>query len=110
MLCKHRTKCCIKHYQDVILLRCRRKWNSDKLNPPPPPAILNHCITTNHYITANPGAVYILRNAQDIDFNVLYSGRVCLDEVNRIKRLARMDCVRFPKFLKHGCLGLLIEG
>jgi hypothetical protein len=46
------------------------------------------------------GAVEILRNIEDIDFVILHSGRICWDEVNRVKRMARLDCIRLPLFLK----------
>lgn len=31
---------------------------------------------------------------------MLYSGKVCWDELGRIKRLARLDCLKLPEFLK----------
>ena len=42
----------------------------------------------------------ILQNIDNIDFTVLHCGRVCYDEVSRVKRLTRMDCVKLPSFLK----------
>jgi hypothetical protein len=45
------------------------------------------------------GAVEILQNIDDLDFNVLFSGKVCVDEVNRVHRLARKECIRLPTFL-----------
>ncbi|KAK3595221.1 hypothetical protein CHS0354_021536 [Potamilus streckersoni] len=47
------------------------------------------------------GAVEILRNIDEIDFHVLMSGKVCIDEIKRVKRVARMDCIRFPAFMKN---------
>ena len=47
-----------------------------------------------------PGAVEILRNIDQIDFPLLYSGRLCFDELSRVRRLARMDCIKLPRFLK----------
>jgi hypothetical protein len=47
------------------------------------------------------GAVRILRQAQDIDFKLLYTGKICIDELQRIRRIARQDCIRLPYFLKH---------
>ena len=41
----------------------------------------------------------ILRNVNKIDFQVLYSGKVCIDEVNRVRRIARLDCIRLPRFM-----------
>ena len=46
------------------------------------------------------GAVQILRNIDDIDFAILYSGKMSLNELKRIHRLARTDCVYLPHFLK----------
>ena len=31
---------------------------------------------------------------------MLYSGKICWDEVNRVKRLARKDCLRLPHFIR----------
>ena len=44
------------------------------------------------------GAVRILRNAEDIDFKLLYSGKICFDELNRVKRISR-GSVKLPHFL-----------
>ena len=46
------------------------------------------------------GAVQVLRQVNEIDFKLLYTGRVSLDELQRIKRLARLDCLKLPHFLK----------
>ncbi|KAJ8315368.1 hypothetical protein KUTeg_007518 [Tegillarca granosa] len=46
------------------------------------------------------GAVEILRNLDDLDFSILMSGKMCVDEVNRCKRLARTDCLRMPSFMR----------
>ncbi|KAK3747754.1 hypothetical protein QZH41_008784 [Actinostola sp. cb2023] len=46
------------------------------------------------------GAVRILRDTHDIDFKLLYAGRICTDELARVRRIARRDCLRFPYFLK----------
>jgi len=45
------------------------------------------------------GAVEILRNMNTIDFPVMYAGRLCVDEVHRVRRVARMDCIKLPIFL-----------
>ncbi|XP_048769630.2 microtubule-associated tyrosine carboxypeptidase-like isoform X3 [Ostrea edulis] len=47
------------------------------------------------------GAVEILRNIDNIDFQVLMSGKMCVDEMSRCKRLARQDCLRMPAFMKN---------
>ncbi|XP_067676576.1 uncharacterized protein [Haliotis asinina] len=47
------------------------------------------------------GAVRILRSVDAIDFHLLMSGKICIDEIPRIKRIARMDCVRIPCFMKN---------
>jgi len=41
----------------------------------------------------------ILRDIENIDFSLLYSGSLCLDEPSRIKRLARCDCIKLPTFM-----------
>lgn len=46
------------------------------------------------------GAVMILRQVNEIDFKLLYSGKICCDELQRVKRIARQDCVKLPHFLK----------
>ena len=45
------------------------------------------------------GVVEILRNIENIDFQVLYSGKVSVDEIPRVRRVARTDCIKTPKFL-----------
>nr|XP_022295465.1 uncharacterized protein KIAA0895-like isoform X3 [Crassostrea virginica] len=47
------------------------------------------------------GAVEILRNVDNIDFQVLMSGKMCVDEVSRCKRLSRQDCIRLPAFMRN---------
>ena len=42
----------------------------------------------------------ILRQVNEIDFKLLYAGKICCDELQRIKRIARQDCVKLPHFLK----------
>ena len=56
------------------------------------------CILIGNYISL--GAVEILRNYEKIDIPILYAGKVCWDEVNRVKRLARKDCLRLPHFIR----------
>lgn len=47
------------------------------------------------------GAVKILRNMDKIDFHLLMSGKICMDEIDRIKRVVRRDVIRFPAFMKN---------
>lgn len=47
------------------------------------------------------GAVNILRNIDNIDFNLLMSGKVCYDELDRIKRMVRRDAIKLPVFMKN---------
>ncbi|XP_045197578.2 uncharacterized protein LOC123552187 isoform X1 [Mercenaria mercenaria] len=47
------------------------------------------------------GAVEILRNIDNIDFKVLMSGKICYDEVPRVKKLARLDCIQMPAFMRN---------
>lgn len=42
----------------------------------------------------------ILRQVNEIDFKLLYAGKICCDELQRIKRIARQDCVKLPHFLR----------
>lgn len=46
------------------------------------------------------GAVNILRNIDNIDFTLLMSGKVCYDEVKRVRRVARLNCIRLPAFMR----------
>lgn len=39
----------------------------------------------------------ILRRAKEIDFKLMYSGKICFDELNRIKRLRRVS-IKLPHF------------
>ena len=47
------------------------------------------------------GAIDILENLEEIDFNLLMSGKLCLDELDRIKRLSRVNCIKVPKFFQN---------
>lgn len=47
------------------------------------------------------GAVEILRNIDNIDFKVLMSGKICYDEIPRVKKLARLDCIQMPAFMRN---------
>jgi hypothetical protein len=47
------------------------------------------------------GAIDILQNLDDIDFNLLMSGKICLDELERIKRLSRVGTIKLPKFFQN---------
>lgn len=46
------------------------------------------------------GAVAILRNLEHINFNVLYSGKICWDEVDKVKDIVKKENVKLPKFLR----------
>ena len=43
----------------------------------------------------------ILRNLDNIDFRVLMSGKICYDECARVKKLARLDCIQMPAFMRN---------
>lgn len=43
----------------------------------------------------------ILRNIDNIDFKVLMSGKICSDEISRVKKLARLDCIQMPAFMRN---------
>ena len=47
------------------------------------------------------GALEILQDIDNIDLSLMYCGTVCRDEGARIKRLARVDCLKLPKFLQN---------
>ncbi|XP_052808809.1 microtubule-associated tyrosine carboxypeptidase-like isoform X2 [Mya arenaria] len=47
------------------------------------------------------GAVEILRNLDNIDFRVMMSGKVCWDEISRVKKLARLECIQMPAFMRN---------
>lgn len=46
------------------------------------------------------GAVQILRDLDNIDFHLLMAGKICLDEQSRVKRVARLDCIKMPVFMR----------
>lgn len=46
------------------------------------------------------GAIDILQNLDNVDFMILMSGKICLDECDRIKRIARTNSIKIPKFMK----------
>lgn len=45
------------------------------------------------------GAIDILEKLDEIDFDVLMSGKLCVDELTRVKRLARTSSLKLPKFM-----------
>lgn len=47
------------------------------------------------------GAVEILQNIDSVDFVLLMSGKLCLDELETVKRLARLDQLKLPAFIKN---------
>lgn len=47
------------------------------------------------------GAVEILQNLDSIDFVLLMSGKLCLDELDKVKKLARLDQLKLPAFLRN---------
>ncbi len=47
------------------------------------------------------GAIDILNNLDNIDFVLLMSGKLCLDELDRVKRISRVNCLKLPKFFKN---------
>nr|XP_054753362.1 uncharacterized protein LOC129259115 [Lytechinus pictus] len=49
------------------------------------------------------GAAEILRSINTIDFHLLYAGKVCLESLPRIQRMARLDCIRIPHFMHDIC-------
>ena len=47
------------------------------------------------------GSVEILRRAMQIDFKLLYSGKVALNDLSRVQRIARLNCIKYPEFMKN---------
>ena len=45
------------------------------------------------------GAVTILRKRKEIDFETLHSGKICLEDLEKVKRSIRNIGVKFPWFL-----------
>ena len=45
------------------------------------------------------GALNLLRNVETIDWTALYSGEICMDEVHRVRRVARRDIISLPTFV-----------
>ena len=41
----------------------------------------------------------ILCNIDSIDFPLMYTGKLCVDELSRVRRVVRMDCIKLPRFL-----------
>ena len=60
--------------------------------------ILSYPYSYSYYSYSISGAVRILRNAGDIDFKLLCSGKLCFDELKRVKRVSRAS-VKLPHFL-----------
>lgn len=46
------------------------------------------------------GAVDILQNLDEIDFDVLFSGKIALDDLPRVKHSARLSLIKLPGFMK----------
>lgn len=46
------------------------------------------------------GAVNILRNLDHINFNLLYAGKITVEDLPRVQRIARLECLKTPYFLK----------
>ena len=46
------------------------------------------------------GAANILTNLDDVDLTAMFCGRVSYDQTPRIRRIAHLDCLRLPGFMK----------
>ncbi len=44
------------------------------------------------------GAVKILENIDNIDFTLLMSGKLCLDELDLVKSISKLENIKLPKF------------
>jgi len=45
------------------------------------------------------GALELLRSVETLDWPALYSGEVCMDELQRVRRVARQHIISLPSFL-----------
>jgi len=45
------------------------------------------------------GAMEILMDLDNFDLPLIYAGTICSDETSRIKRIARLDCLKLPRFM-----------
>ncbi|XP_019646994.1 PREDICTED: uncharacterized protein KIAA0895-like [Branchiostoma belcheri] len=87
------------HHLETFIKDVHQRWKivlRIKCGLPDPAKDLGGCGKDQAYFA---GAVEILRNLETIDFHLLYSGKVCIDELPRIRRLARRDCIKLPHFL-----------
>ena len=41
----------------------------------------------------------ILMDLDNFDLPLIYAGTICSDETSRIKRIARLDCLKLPRFM-----------
>jgi len=46
------------------------------------------------------GAIDILRQLDTIDFRLLMAGKICLEDLPRVRRMARQDCIKIPLFMR----------
>ena len=46
------------------------------------------------------GAVKILRLVESIDFSLLHSGKLTLDDLDRARRIAKVSVLKLPRFLR----------
>ena len=54
---------------------------------------------TTVLLLSTSGALKLLQNVETLDWVALYSGEICLDEVQRVRRVARRDIITLPTFL-----------
>ena len=47
------------------------------------------------------GAIQILENLDTIDFYFLMSGKLCLDELPKAQKIAKIEALKLPKFLRN---------
>lgn len=47
------------------------------------------------------GACRILENIDNIDFKLLMSGKICLDELDKLKDVSKLDKIKLPKFFSN---------
>jgi hypothetical protein len=47
------------------------------------------------------GAIEILENIDSIDFYLLMSGKLCVDELNQASKIAKLNALKLPKFIRN---------
>lgn len=88
-------------FRSKIVFRVKRRSRSGR--PPLLDAQGERCSTEESgcgwdqcYFT---GAIKILRRLCEVDLSLLYSGRLAVEDLDRVKRIARISIIKLPWFL-----------